>query len=109
MARSPRVRLTKQELSFVISKPEMCLIICTECWCATDELVEFWSVEINIFVEHGQKLVKSRGIDLGHKALQVFADSFKPKGSESGDEPGSRTMGKLTHTNLQGSATSSRG
>ena len=69
--------MTKQELNFVISKPEMHLIICTECWCVTDELVEFWSVEINIFKEHGQKLVKSRGIDLGHEALQVFADSFE--------------------------------
>ena len=36
-----------------------------------------------------------------------FSDSETDRPQD--DEPGSRTMGKLTHTNLQGSATSSRG
>ena len=43
------------------------------------------------------------------KNLGLMHVTSRPLSRLPGDELGSRTMGKLTHTNLQGSATSSRG
>jgi hypothetical protein len=53
----------------------------------TDELVKFWGVEVNITIEErGQQPVKLRGIDPGHKVLQVFVHPFEPKKCESGKD-----------------------
>ena len=51
MARSLRVGLTKSDQRFETMKDEMRLIICPQCWRATDELAEFWGVKVNIVGE----------------------------------------------------------
>ena len=69
-------------------KDETRLIIPLECWRATDELIEFWGVEINII--EIEKLcrqpVESRGIDLGQKFLQVSVHTFERKTFQSGED-----------------------
>jgi hypothetical protein len=72
--------------SVVTMKDETRLIVFPECWRATDELVEFWGVEVNIIEERDLQQVESRGIDPGHKVLQVFVDPFEPKLGESGKD-----------------------
>ena len=87
-----RVRL-KTDLSFVATKDEMRPVICPESRRATDELLEFRGVELReviIIKEHYRQPGESRGIDPGHKVLEVFADSFKSKFGESGENRASR-------------------
>jgi hypothetical protein len=79
MVRSLRLKWTKPDLGFVTMKDETRLIICVECWRATDELVEFRGVEVNIIEELCQQPVESRGVDLGQKFLQVFIYTFERK------------------------------
>jgi hypothetical protein len=86
-------------------KDEVRLIVFPERWRATDELVEFWGVEVNIIEECNQQLVESRGINPGHKVLQVFVDPFEPKKSESGKDRVSWrrwTSAFLVRTRLRG-------
>jgi hypothetical protein len=51
---------------------------CLQPRCATDELDKLWSVEYDFII------VEWRGLDLGHKVLQVFADPSELKGSTGG-------------------------
>jgi hypothetical protein len=52
-------------------------------------LDEFLGVEVDIIEEPGRQLVESRGIDLGHKFLQVFVYSFEIETRESGENKAS--------------------
>jgi hypothetical protein len=86
-------------------KDETRLIVFPECWRATDELVEFWSGEVNIVEERDRQQVESRGIDPGHKVLQVFVDPFERKPRESGKDRASWrrwTSCFLVRTRLRG-------
>ena len=65
------------------------LIIYPEYWRATDELGEFWGVEVDIIEERYLHLVDLRGIDSGQKFLQVFAGPFEQKLQESGEDKAS--------------------
>ena len=67
-------------------KEETRLIICPEGWRATDELVEFWGVGVNMTEELGRQPVGSRGIDPGQKVLQVFVDPLERECRESGKD-----------------------
>jgi hypothetical protein len=91
MVRSLRLRLTKPDLSFATTKNETRLIISPECWRATEESVEFWGVQVEVNVMEGsyQQPVKSRGIDPGHKFLQVFVDPFERERLDSGEDKAS--------------------
>ena len=40
----------------------------------TDESDELWCVEFNFIEESYVQLDESRGIDMGHKVVQVFAN-----------------------------------
>jgi len=64
----------------------MGLIVCLESGRATDELVEFRGVEVNILEERRHQLVESRGIDTGNKVLQVFVGPSEPKLGESRED-----------------------
>jgi hypothetical protein len=97
-----RLRL-KPDQGVVIMKDETRLIICPESWRATDELVELWGVII--IKEHYRQPVESRGIDPGHKVLEVSVDPFKPKLGESGEDRASwvkRTSAFLVRRRLRG-------
>jgi hypothetical protein len=86
-------------------KGEMRVVVCPECWRATDELVEFWGVEVNVIEERDRQQLESGGIDPGHKVLQVFVDPFEPKRSESGKDRASWrrwTSAFLVRTRLRG-------
>jgi hypothetical protein len=50
------------------------------------ELDEFWDVEVDIIEERCQQQVESRGIDSGHKFLQLFLYPFERKDPESGED-----------------------
>jgi hypothetical protein len=45
---------------------------------------EFWGVKVNIIEARYRQPVDLRGIDPGHRFLQVFVDPFERKCSESG-------------------------
>ena len=62
----------KLELSLTSIKNEMGLIARLESGRASDELVEFRGTEDIILEEGCDQLVELRGIDTGHKVLQVF-------------------------------------
>src|SRR5450631_649322 len=86
-------------------KDETRLIVCPECWRATDELIEFWGVEVKIIKERDRQPVESRGVDPGQKVLQVFVDPFEPKLRESGKDRASWrrwTSAFLVRTRLRG-------
>ena len=59
---------------------------CTRNWCAADELDQLWRVKDAIIEEVYQRLVELRGIDVGHKVLQIFADSLEVKGRKNGED-----------------------
>jgi hypothetical protein len=65
------------------TKEETSLFIFPECRRATDELVEVWGVEVDIIDECYRQRVELRGIDPGHKFLQVFDHPFELKNRES--------------------------
>ena len=65
-------------------KDKMRLIICPEFWRATDELVEFRGVEVDIIEKRCEQPVESRGIDPGDEVLRVFVDPFERETGESG-------------------------
>ena len=67
-------------------KDKMRLIICPEFWRATDELVEFRGVEVNIIEKRCEQPVESRGIDPGDEVLRVFVDPFERKIREIGED-----------------------
>ena len=55
------------------------------------------------------KKTQAKARSLRQVAVKEVAAKSSTRKATIGDELGSQTMGKLTHTNLQGSATSSRG
>ena len=57
----------------------------SEHWCATDELSEMWCVEY-AFEKVNLYDIETRGIDAGHKVIQVFAWPFKSQRVENGKE-----------------------
>jgi len=67
-------------------KGEIRIIICPKCWRATDELVEFWGFEVCINEENCQQQAEVRGVDPGHKFLQVIFHPFVLKICESGKD-----------------------
>ena len=67
-------------------KNKMGLMICPECWRATDEMVEFWGVDVDVIEELCRKAGEPRGIDPGHEFLQVFDQPREPKYREGGED-----------------------
>src|SRR6266852_4757399 len=68
----------------------MRLITCPKCRHATDdELAEFWGLEFRI-KERCIQPAELRGIDPGHKFLQVFVRPVEPKIRESGEDRANR-------------------
>src|SRR5882762_3993534 len=64
-------------------KDNMCFIGYIETWCSTDELGKLRGVEVDLIKENYAQVAESRGIDAGHKAIQIFTDSSELKIRES--------------------------
>ena len=74
-------------------------------WSATDELHELWCVKYDIIEEGYVQNGELRGIDAGHKVLQILADPLKRKLCESGEDRasrGRRTPGCLVRAGSRG-------
>jgi hypothetical protein len=76
-------------LSVARTKNETGIIACLESRRATDELVEFQGVEVNIIEGRCHQHAESRGVDTGHKVLQVFVGPPEPKLDESREDKAS--------------------
>jgi hypothetical protein len=59
---------------------------CSQPWCAADELAELWCIEYDVIEEGYFKVAESRGIDVGHEVVQVFAVPFEVKGCKNGED-----------------------
>jgi hypothetical protein len=52
---------------------------CSQPWCAADELDELRCVEYDVIEKGYMQVAESRGIDVGHEVVQVFAVPFEVK------------------------------
>jgi hypothetical protein len=68
---------------------------CLECPRVADEFSEEWTIEIDLIKEIYFHAIESRGIDAGHKVLQIFADPFKPEIRKSREERACRRRWRL--------------
>src|SRR6266852_6223727 len=67
-------------------KDNMCFIGYIYPWCSTDELGKSGGVEIDLIEENYVGVAELRGIDAGHKVIQIFTDSSKVKIRETGKD-----------------------
>ena len=67
-------------------KDNMRFIWYIKLWYSTDELGKLGGVEIDLIEENYVQLAESRGIDAGHKVIQIFTDSSELKIRESGKD-----------------------
>jgi len=61
-------------------------IECLECFCMSDEPVKLGDIKIEVHEEYYAEGVMKRGVESGHKILQVLVNALKFELGESGGD-----------------------